>query len=732
MAMKNERNQIQDVQRQHRIFQRKYMYKILHLLFLLFLMPLSSVAQAQDSIFKDTIGLEEVVVNQKFIRHEIGKYVVDVLSLRKGKTDLVNLIEQIPGLMVVDNKISIQGKGRVKVMFNGRLKNIPESELYSLLKSRPAYNVTKVEVIKEPGAKYDAEGNYGILNFITERRIDYVGGDVGDEVVYRKKWTKTLRSSLNYSKGKVDANFSTGWTYGKIDYTETNITQFLNLARHSSTYYVPRQNDYNLSGVMDFHLDSMSVFSFSISYMNIYKKNIGENTLNSNDLTNNMIDSGSSYSFTRTPRENITSSFYIDRQWNSTDKISFLTDVFRYDFHNYYDFLSNIRRYDGVEIDDKFLNKGRSLLNGFSSALDIEKQLPWDIQLSVGGKVTISTTTNTSIYDITTIPQQNDAFKYTENINAGYLTLDKKVRNSEFVLGVRYEQTKTKAISNNENYNKKSYGKFFPDVRLSYNFNNGSSLALSINSSIDRPGIRNLNPFKYYVSRYGIAVGNPELRPSTWWNIRLRSNIEFNGGELNSELTYARLSNIFDQTITMDTISNVSTTQWNNAMEEKVFSFETSLYYYKLKWLKITAIASYELSKTTSNQVFLIGSQKGFGQFYFTNLRFIFNKQQNFTGFMQASYNGSERTINGRIDGSFNMSCGINYSCLKNHLQLRFAVNNILSSKISGYTRSNDGMYMSFRNNYRPLTFNFALSYNFGKRINVKSKSYEEIKSRFD
>ena len=56
-------------------------------------------------------------------------------------------------------------------------------------------------------------------------------------------------------------------------------------------------------------------------------------------------------------------------------------------------------------------------------------------------------------------------------------------------------------------------------------------------------------------------------------------------------------------------------------------------------------MTSYELSKTTSNQVFLIGSQKGFGQFYFTNLRFIFNKQQNFTGFMQASYNGSERTI---------------------------------------------------------------------------------------
>lgn len=69
------------------------------------------------------------------------------------------------------------------------------------------------------------------------------------------------------------------------------------------------------------------------------------------------------------------------------------------------------------------------------------------------------------------------------------------------------------------------------------------------------------------MSRYGIAVGNPELRPSTWWNIRLRSNIEFNGGELNSELTYARLSNIFDQTITMDTISMYQ--QHNGIMQWK-------------------------------------------------------------------------------------------------------------------------------------------------------------------
>lgn len=732
--MKNGTTLIQDVQRHHGISQRRYMYKVLYQLYLLFLIPLLSVAQERDSTFRDTIKLEEVIVNQKFIKHEVGKYVVNVVSLRKGKTDLIDLLEEVPGLIVDGDKINIQGKGSVKIMFNGRLKNIPESEIYSILKSRPAYNVTEVEVIKEPSSKYDAEGNYGILNIVTKRKIDYIGGDVGEEVTYRKKWTNKVRSSMNYSKGKVDAAFSAGWTYGKIDYKETNITHFSNLERYSSTYFAPLQNEYNLSGMMDFHLDSMSVASLSVSYINTYKKNRGRNRLESYDLANNMVDSGSSYSFTRTPRENLTTSFYIDRQWNSTDKVSLMADLFRYNYHNYYDFFSNISRSDGIETNDNFISNGNSLLNGFSAALDFEKQLLWGVMLSGGGKFTLSTTKNTSVYDVTTLPLQNDAFKYTENIYAGYLSLDKKVGNFEFILGGRYEQTKIKSVSNAEIWKTKSYGKFFPDVRLSCNFENGSNIALSLNSSIDRPGIRNINPFSYYVSRYGIAVGNPELRPSTWWNIRLSNSIPFNGGELSSDITYARISNVFDQTTTMDTISNISITQWNNAIKKSALGFETILYYYKLRWVKITAVASLGISKTTSSLPYLSGSQKGFEQFYLTNLRFIFDKEQAWTGFLKASYNGNERTINGKIDDTFSMSCGVNYSCLKNSLNLRFAINNILSSKTSGYTRSNDSMYMIFRNNYHPLTFTFALSYNFGKDISIRSKRHnnEDLEGRFE
>lgn len=709
------------------------MYKHLSIFWLIVLAALPCNAAQVDTTFKDTLTLKEVVVTQRLIKHEAGKVIINVTPFRKGKTNLVDLLSELPGINVNGENINIIGKGSIKVMLNGRLKNMPASEIYGMLKARPAYNVTKVEIIKEPGAKYDAEGNYGILNIITERKIDYIGGDIGEDVSYSRKWKNQMRASLNYSKKKIDTNFNGGWTYGKTDYTETNQTYFTNLTRHSSTYSAPLKNNYNLSGMIDYHLDSLSIISLSVIYSNSYKKNIGQNKMHSYDVMGNSIDEGNSISYTHTPRENLTSSFYIDRQWNSTDKISFTADLFRYDFHNYYDFSSNILNTNGTHLNDKFVNNGRSVLKGFSATLDFDKQLPWGITMNLGGKVILTTTNNNTLYDITTLPLQNDDFEYTENVYAGYLTFNKKAGKFDFILGGRYEWTWTNSISNDTKSKKKSYGTFVPDMRLSYNFDNGSNIALSVNSSLERPEIRQINPFSYYMNRYEIATGNPELRPSTWWNIRLSNGLAFNGGQLVTEITYAKLSNIIDQTITTDPVNNISTAQWNNALKETSWNIGTSFFYYKLKWVKISAAMGCGYDKTQANIASLVSNLNSFSAFGNANLRFVFDKNQTWSGFIGGFYTGREKTVNGRIDDSYGLNCGLNHSCLNNRLNIKLTAINILASKTSGYTRSNDGMYMIFKNDYRPLTFILGLSYSFGKAINIKSKKYssEDIESRF-
>lgn len=136
-----------------------------------------STIVSQDTIrqIKDLVNLKEVVVTEDLIKHEVGKTIVNVVALRKGKTNLLELLQQVPSLIVDDSSIRILGKGGIKLMINGRLRNIPQEEIYSMLKSRSASNVVRVEIVKDPGAKYDASGNYGILNIITERQINHIG-----------------------------------------------------------------------------------------------------------------------------------------------------------------------------------------------------------------------------------------------------------------------------------------------------------------------------------------------------------------------------------------------------------------------------------------------------------------------------------------------------------------------------------------------------------------------------
>lgn len=81
----------------------------------------------EDKQISDSINLQEVVVSEKMITRKAGQYIVDAVQLRKGKTDLFDLLGNIPGIITSDDDIKIQGRSGVRVMFNGRMKNLPRA-----------------------------------------------------------------------------------------------------------------------------------------------------------------------------------------------------------------------------------------------------------------------------------------------------------------------------------------------------------------------------------------------------------------------------------------------------------------------------------------------------------------------------------------------------------------------------------------------------------------------------
>lgn len=702
------------------------------------LLVLSTEALAQETKDKqvsDSVDLQEVLVSEKLITRKPGRYIVDAVRLRKGKTNLLDLLSNIPGIITTNDNIQIQGRDGVRVMFNGRMKKLPADELVNMLKAQRASNVVKVEVITSPGAKYDAGGDYGILNIITERGNDYVGGEIGDDVTYGKKWKNDSRLNLNYKQGRVTASLNAGWTYGEDAFTERNTCYFTDMTRVSHSDLRWHDNNYNLTGSIDIMLDSLSTLGVEAYYFDNHRRYptlgfeetyspAGEMTLHSLSPSLQLRDGS-----------NADVSFYIDRNWNENHKLSFMMDLFRfkndkdYDFNSYY--------YKGstpIDSTDYVSNNAGAHLKGLSFALDYSAMLPWKINLEAGLKASLTETDNLSHYELSSLPTQDDDFTYTENIYAGYLTLSKALGSFDFVLGGRYEYTHTKSESKDGTNSTDNYGRFFPYIHVMYKTKNGSSFDLGFNSSIKRPGIQVVNPFRTYVSANSIAQGNPTIKPNPWFNIRLTSNIVLcEGLELGNEITFAREFDDIAQITEMDGVNGISITQWQNAHDLTWYGLDLSLYYYGLSWLRAYLLGDIGYQETSANSRYSLPREYGVSTFAMADLRFFFDKRHTFTGYLTATYTGRDKTVNGTLEDRFAMNCGLNCSLLKNKLNLKLCADNILASDVRGVSLSNDGMYMRFRNSYSPLSITFGLSYTFGKDIRVKQKNHSnnDIRRRF-
>ena len=193
----------------------KYLYY-----FFLFALSFSLSAQENhlDSAVADSILLNEVLIkaDKRWVSLKADRYVVDALAIRNGKNNLSDLLRDIPGIIQNKNNVSIFGKGGVKIMINGRLKQIPDNQIANLLRSYSASDVKNVEVIYHTGAEFDASGNYGIINFIMDKpKEDFIGGNVSNDLTISDYASNEGVLNLKYNRKKFTSIFSMGYTYGK-------------------------------------------------------------------------------------------------------------------------------------------------------------------------------------------------------------------------------------------------------------------------------------------------------------------------------------------------------------------------------------------------------------------------------------------------------------------------------------------------------------------------------------
>jgi hypothetical protein len=92
-------------------------------------------------------------------------------NLAQSGGSLLQVLQNLPGITTQDGGVQLRGSNRVAVLIDGKQTALTGFGTQTSLDNIPASSIEKIEVINNPSARYDANGNAGIINIIYKKEI---------------------------------------------------------------------------------------------------------------------------------------------------------------------------------------------------------------------------------------------------------------------------------------------------------------------------------------------------------------------------------------------------------------------------------------------------------------------------------------------------------------------------------------------------------------------------------
>lgn len=489
-----------------------------------------------DIVLPATKEMQEVAIvsAQPLLVQKAGMLIMNVENSPVRITGTAfDLIGKAPGVVIDQNgNITLKGKAGVNVYLDGKNTYLSGEQLKNYLQNIPAQSVVRIEIITNPSAKYDAQGNSGIINIITQKGSRqgfngalYVNGGAGE--LFR------TNDGVSFNYGKPKYNI-----YGKYDFGRSS-----RLERHhidKSVPYEGRTTYFRQSTLM-----YMRPFSHTLRFGIDFTPN--ENTSwgvqvngmrhNANIDTDNYSeiiqpDSGNFQSLNQVNHlrgkfTNGGAGVFFRSQLDTTGtEISASAD-----YLVYYD--RTKETYD-LQFMDGFGNNSGELLRQRSRSgsdidiyvgqVDFTKPIGKKFKLETGLKGSYVENSSDIAFEIeNNSVWENDStrtnlFIYKEQISAAYLNTTTTFGKTEIMAGLRSERTFSDGFSPTTGQElKRSYTEFFPSLFITQPIGEKHSLNFSVSRRINRPPYETLNPFLFYLDQFTYKAGNPFLQPEFTW-----------------------------------------------------------------------------------------------------------------------------------------------------------------------------------------------------------------------
>lgn len=685
--------------------------------------------------------LKEVLVmaDKPLIKQEVDRIAYDVQADPESKVNTVlDMMRKVPLLSVdADDNIKLKGSGSYKILINGRPSSMMARDPKEVLKSMSASNIQKIEVITTPPAKYDSEGLAGLINIITNKKVD-----AGYNASLNARGTFPSggpggSGSLTLKEGKFGVS---GWG-GVNTFNNPGSVSTSNRTTTGAAPTVLFQDGYNKSDNTNIYYSSE--ISFEIDSLNLITGELGshggDGGSNSSQLsrllngsTNALsqgyrlqnqsenswagMDAGINYQlgFKRNKNQFLTLSYKYNRWGNDQFNTLSVSEQVNYNQADYQQTNEGSSTEQTVQLDYIHPVKKLNIEGGIKGILrDNSSNFQYK---------QFNAATNTFEVD----PARTNNYDNNQNVFGIYNSYQYNLKNWGFKAGLRLEETIIKAdfISSGSEVDE-TFWNFIPSVSVNRKFKDLSSLNFGYTQRIERPGIWQLNPFVDRSNPNYQYSGNPNLEPVLSNSFEV-SYSKFKKGNINIGLNYSFANNTIQRVSTFS--DNITSSTYQNIGRDRKVGTNFNLNYPITKKFNVNMGGNLNyiwIEGFLNDRIYRNDGMQGY-MYGYAGYRF----EKGWRAGVNFSYSSPWVALQGKSNAYSHTAMSVNKDIIKDKLSFSASVSNPFQkyrSWVNNLSGANFHQTSNFQNYYR--RFNTSLNYRFGKLKGGIKKNARSIKN---
>jgi len=476
----------------------------------------------------------------------------------------LDMMRKVPLLSVdANDNIKLKGKGNYKILVNGKESALMAKNATDVLRSMPATNIERIEVITTPPAKYDAEGLAGIINIVTKKKLDE-GYNIGVNARLNTVWGPGINLNGTYKKEKFGLSGYAGYNVRHQQTNNFGGEQFFYQSKSTLNQQGTNTNAGHhtyADAELSYEFDSLNLLTGSIelysgnqsqngSNLSVYSDSMNIPTqayrlLNDGNNSFGGLDASLNYQlgFRKDKNRLLTLSYKYSYSPNTQNINNTVTDTFNFYLPDYIQYNKAGNKEHTIQVD---------YVNPFKK-FNLEAGAKTILRNNYSNFETSNYDAITKNYEVN--PAQTNDFNYNQDIYSVYNSYSAKWDKWNAKAGLRLEHTTVRAdfVSTSNTVNQ-DYNNLIPSLSMQLNLKS-SSISMGYTDRISRPDIYQLNPFVNASNPNFITTGNPNLQPEVNHNFELNYS-NFSKNSLTAGLSYSFSNNSIQNVTYLQAVSS--------------------------------------------------------------------------------------------------------------------------------------------------------------------------------